>query len=285
MVTHLLTPVLVSARRSASPFRPARTTRAGSEPYVPPPSYWNREGSVPRGGPSVFDRATSLAPFTRPSFRASSLEPLDELFERKLPAIAEADSAPADAPSRPLGIFERAGSPSPTPVKAGRWGPRPTEVAYDAEGKNPNFTYTFPTKKKKNSKKRRNLRVLLKIYVTLCRLPLPLEMRDKTMMEFMMAMMCGERVEKSLPYFSRRVRTTFAHSAHLVAIYNLSKLFSLLGFASTSICRVLSLSLPAASAKLVQYCPKCKRRAFRPRRQIDLMIFKFSKWQKHIGNS
>lgn len=149
MVTHLLTPVLVSARRSASPFRPARTTRAGSEPYVPPPSYWNREGSVPRGGPSVFDRATSLAPFTRPSFRASSLEPLDELFERKLPAIAEADSAPADAPSRPLGIFERAGSPSPTPVKAGRWGPRPTEVAYDAEGKNPNFTYTFPTKKKK----------------------------------------------------------------------------------------------------------------------------------------
>ncbi|KMZ03490.1 uncharacterized protein LOC6606319 isoform X2 [Drosophila sechellia] len=73
---------LNKARRSASPFRPARTTRAGSEPYVPPPSYWNREGSVPRGGPSVFDRATSLAPFTRPSFRASSLEPLDELFER-----------------------------------------------------------------------------------------------------------------------------------------------------------------------------------------------------------
>ncbi|KQS38983.1 uncharacterized protein LOC6552880 isoform X5 [Drosophila erecta] len=72
---------LNKARRSASPFRPARTTRAGSEPYVPPPSYWNREGSVPRGGPSVFDRATSLAPFTRPSFRASSLEPLDELFE------------------------------------------------------------------------------------------------------------------------------------------------------------------------------------------------------------
>lgn len=107
---------------------------------------------MPRGGPSVFDRATSLAPFTRPSFRASSLEPLDELFERKLPAIAEADSAPADAPSRPLGIFERAGSPSPTPVKAGRWGPRPTEVAYDAEGKNPNFTYTFPTKKKKKKK-------------------------------------------------------------------------------------------------------------------------------------
>ncbi|KRK03790.1 uncharacterized protein Dyak_GE26409, isoform K [Drosophila yakuba] len=73
---------LNKARRSASPFRPSRTTRAGSEPYVPPPSYWNREGSVPRGGPSVFDRATSLAPFTRPSFRASSLEPLDELFER-----------------------------------------------------------------------------------------------------------------------------------------------------------------------------------------------------------
>jgi len=100
---------------------------------------------VPRGGPSVFDRATSLAPFTRPSFRASSLEPLDELFERKLPAIAEADSAPTDAPGRSLGIFERAGSPSPTPVKAGRWGPRPTEVAYDAEGKNQNFSYSFPT--------------------------------------------------------------------------------------------------------------------------------------------
>ncbi|KAL7728606.1 hypothetical protein ACLKA6_012599 [Drosophila palustris] len=69
-------------RRSASPFRPARSTRAGSEPYVPPPVYWNRDSSMPRGGPSVFDRATSLAPFTRPSFRASSLEPLDELFER-----------------------------------------------------------------------------------------------------------------------------------------------------------------------------------------------------------
>lgn len=125
----------LSARRSASPFRPSRTTRAGSEPYVPPPVYWNRDGSVPRAGPSVFDRATSLAPFTRPSFRASSLEPLDELFESKLPAIAEpAEAAAAVRPS----IFERAGSPSPTPVKAGRWGPRPTEVAYDAEGKNQN---------------------------------------------------------------------------------------------------------------------------------------------------
>lgn len=136
---------LISARRSASPFRPARSTRAGSEPYVPPPAYWNREGSVPRGGPSVFDRATSLAPFTRPSFRASSLEPLDELFESKLPAIAEADSAAGAAPGRSLGIFERAGSPSPTPVKAGRWGPRATEVAYDAEGKNQKFTPFLPT--------------------------------------------------------------------------------------------------------------------------------------------
>jgi len=61
--------------------RPGRWTRAGSEPYVPPPPAWSRAGSVPRG-PSVFDRATSLAPFTRPSFRASSLEPLDELFAR-----------------------------------------------------------------------------------------------------------------------------------------------------------------------------------------------------------
>lgn len=100
---------------------------------------------MPRGGPSVFDRATSLAPFTRPSFRASSLEPLDELFESKLPAIAvaaaaaEAEVAAAVRPS----IFERAGSPSPTPVKAGRWGPRPTEVAYDAEGKNRNSSYLF----------------------------------------------------------------------------------------------------------------------------------------------
>lgn len=134
-----------AARRSASPFRPSRTSRAGSEPYVPPPVYWNRESSVPRGGPSVFDRATSLAPFTRPSFRASSLEPLDELFESKLPTIsvapadAEADVAAATRPS----IFERAGSPSPTPVKAGRWGPRPTEVAYDAEGKNRNSSYPF----------------------------------------------------------------------------------------------------------------------------------------------
>lgn len=130
---------IILDRRSASPFRPSRTTRAGSEPYVPAPVYWNRDSSVPRGGPSVFDRATSLAPFTRPSFRASSLEPLDELFESKLPAIAEAVAADTGnaAASRPS-IFERAGSPSPTPVKAGRWGPRPTEVAYDAEGKNLN---------------------------------------------------------------------------------------------------------------------------------------------------
>ena len=71
---------LNKARRSPSPSRPGRFVRAGSEPYVPPPSY-SRGGSVPRG-PSVFDRATSLAPFTRPIFRASSLEPLDELFAR-----------------------------------------------------------------------------------------------------------------------------------------------------------------------------------------------------------
>uniref|UniRef100_A0A1A9W1J7 Myofilin n=1 Tax=Glossina brevipalpis TaxID=37001 RepID=A0A1A9W1J7_9MUSC len=113
------------ARRSPSPMvGPNRVQRAGSEPYVPPPSYWSRGPSPPRGrsmtrGPSVFDRATSLAPFTRPLFRASSLEPLDELFARKL--------------ERP-NVFERAGSPSPTPVKAGRWGPRPTEVAFDADG-------------------------------------------------------------------------------------------------------------------------------------------------------
>lgn len=89
--------------------------------------YWNRDSSVPRGTtPSVFDRATSLAPFTRPLFRASSLEPLDELFASKLEEPLE---------GRPS-FFERAGSPSPTPVKAGRWGPRPREVSYDAEGKN-----------------------------------------------------------------------------------------------------------------------------------------------------
>lgn len=64
-----------------------------------------------------------MAPFTRPLFRASSLEPLDELFASKL-----------ENPN----VFERAGSPSPTPVKAGRWGPRPTEVAYDADGKHTN---------------------------------------------------------------------------------------------------------------------------------------------------
>ncbi|XP_037952205.1 uncharacterized protein LOC119682770 isoform X3 [Teleopsis dalmanni] len=70
--------------RSPSPVRPGRYTRAGSEPYVPPPTYWNRDSSLPRAsrGPSVFDRATSLAPFTRPLFRASSLEPLDELYAR-----------------------------------------------------------------------------------------------------------------------------------------------------------------------------------------------------------
>ncbi|XP_037952204.1 uncharacterized protein LOC119682770 isoform X2 [Teleopsis dalmanni] len=112
--------------RSPSPVRPGRYTRAGSEPYVPPPTYWNRDSSLPRAsrGPSVFDRATSLAPFTRPLFRASSLEPLDELYASKSD----------EKPSEPPRTFERAGSPSPTPVKAGRWGPRPTEVAYDADG-------------------------------------------------------------------------------------------------------------------------------------------------------
>uniref|UniRef100_D3TSC6 Zeelin1 n=1 Tax=Glossina morsitans morsitans TaxID=37546 RepID=D3TSC6_GLOMM len=76
------------ARRSPSPMvGPNRVKRAGSEPYVPPPTCWSRGPSPPRGrsmtrGPSVFDRATSLAPFTRPLFRASSLEPLDELFAR-----------------------------------------------------------------------------------------------------------------------------------------------------------------------------------------------------------
>jgi len=115
--------------RSPSP-RPGRYSRAGSEPYVPPPTYWNRGSSVPRRAPSVFDRATSLAPFTRPAFRASSLEPLDELFASK--SIPPAMERPS--------VFERAGSPSPTPVKAGRWGPRPTEVAYDADGKLEKFS-------------------------------------------------------------------------------------------------------------------------------------------------
>ncbi|XP_075146596.1 myofilin isoform X6 [Haematobia irritans] len=85
---------LNKARRSPSP---SRVRRAGSEPYVPPPSYWSgaapapavrapsvfdRAPSVFDRAPSVFDRAASLAPFTRPLFRASSLEPLDELFAR-----------------------------------------------------------------------------------------------------------------------------------------------------------------------------------------------------------
>ncbi|XP_005191486.1 uncharacterized protein LOC101901052 isoform X3 [Musca domestica] len=81
---------LNKARRSPSPA--GRVRRAGSEPYVPPPSYWtgnapsasraSRAPSLFDRAPSVFDRAASLAPFTRPLFRASSLEPLDELFAR-----------------------------------------------------------------------------------------------------------------------------------------------------------------------------------------------------------
>lgn len=125
LICHFYGTSIFAARRSPSP-RPSRYTRAGSEPYVPPPTYWSRAPSVSRApsaferarslAPSLFDRARSLAP--RPLFRASSLEPLDELFDSKL----------ADR------NFERAGSPSPTPVKAGRWGPRPTEVSYDANG-------------------------------------------------------------------------------------------------------------------------------------------------------
>ncbi|XP_004518238.1 uncharacterized protein LOC101451789 isoform X3 [Ceratitis capitata] len=79
---------LNKARRSPSP-RPGRWLRAGSEPYVPPPTYWDRAPSVSRApsaferarslAPSLLDRARSLAP--RPLFRASSLEPLDELFD------------------------------------------------------------------------------------------------------------------------------------------------------------------------------------------------------------
>ncbi|XP_054082154.1 uncharacterized protein LOC105216619 isoform X5 [Zeugodacus cucurbitae] len=80
---------LNKARRSPSPL-PGRYTRAGSEPYVPPPTYWSRAPSVARA-PSAFDRARSLAPALldrarslapRPLYRASSLEPLDELFDR-----------------------------------------------------------------------------------------------------------------------------------------------------------------------------------------------------------
>ncbi|XP_067636415.1 uncharacterized protein Mf isoform X2 [Eurosta solidaginis] len=117
---------LNKARRSASPY-PGRYVRAGSEPYVPPPTYWSRPSSVARAAtpferarslaPSLFDRAHSVIP--RSLFRASSLGPLYELNSKLLDA------------ERP---FERAGSPSPTPVKAGRWGPRPSEVAYDANG-------------------------------------------------------------------------------------------------------------------------------------------------------
>ncbi|XP_059218829.1 uncharacterized protein LOC106090757 isoform X3 [Stomoxys calcitrans] len=127
---------LNKARRSPSPAAPARITRAGSEPYVPPPAYWSgpsassgpaaRAPSLFDRAPSVFDRAASLAPFTRPLFRASSLEPLDELFASK------SDEKDKPKPER----LERAGStgPSPTPVKAGRWGPRPNEVSFDADG-------------------------------------------------------------------------------------------------------------------------------------------------------
>ena len=119
--------------RSPSPSRPGRFVRAGSEPYVPPPTYGPRSGSVAPRGPSVFDRATSLAPFTRPFLRASSLEPLDELFASKL------DEAPAvEAPPRNVrapSTFERAGSPAPTPIKEGRWG-LAREVPFDADGKN-----------------------------------------------------------------------------------------------------------------------------------------------------
>uniref|UniRef100_A0A1I8N8U8 Myofilin n=1 Tax=Musca domestica TaxID=7370 RepID=A0A1I8N8U8_MUSDO len=120
---------LNKARRSPSPA--GRVRRAGSEPYVPPPSYWtgnapsasraSRAPSLFDRAPSVFDRAASLAPFTRPLFRASSLEPLDELFASK-------------SDEKPRVELERAGSPSPTPVKPGRWGPRPNEVSYDADG-------------------------------------------------------------------------------------------------------------------------------------------------------
>ncbi|XP_067636466.1 uncharacterized protein Mf isoform X6 [Eurosta solidaginis] len=77
---------LNKARRSASPY-PGRYVRAGSEPYVPPPTYWSRPSSVARAAtpferarslaPSLFDRAHSVIP--RSLFRASSLGPLYEL--------------------------------------------------------------------------------------------------------------------------------------------------------------------------------------------------------------
>lgn len=126
---------LIAARRSPSEVRPDRVKRAGSEPYVPLPGFVSRAGSVPRSpsafdrAPSLFERAASLAPFSRPLFRASSLEPLDELFARKLPAF---------------GGFDRAASPSPTPVKPGRWAPRSSEVAFDADGNsNTNSNHTL----------------------------------------------------------------------------------------------------------------------------------------------
>ncbi|XP_055847622.1 uncharacterized protein LOC129913128 isoform X1 [Episyrphus balteatus] len=106
---------LNKARRSASPvplYRAGSAPRSLSvpplEPYVPP----------------AYDRAASVAPR---SYRASSIEPLPLRARSVDPYIPDLFSK-----FDRLSPFERAGSP--TPVKPGRWGPRPTEIAYDSDG-------------------------------------------------------------------------------------------------------------------------------------------------------
>lgn len=74
----------------------------------------SRAGSLPplRAGSPV---AARPSPWAR-NARATSLEPiLDDLFKREIPLFSS--------------------TPQPTPVKAEKWAPRESEVAFDKEGK------------------------------------------------------------------------------------------------------------------------------------------------------
>ncbi|XP_059611948.1 uncharacterized protein LOC132258596 isoform X1 [Phlebotomus argentipes] len=76
---------------------------------VPPPSF--RAGSVPplRAGSPFRELSVPRG------LRASSVDPLDNLLDNlRLPLYSTGRS--------------------PTPVKAGRWAPRPSEIAYDSDG-------------------------------------------------------------------------------------------------------------------------------------------------------
>lgn len=91
------------------------------------------------GTPSRPSRATSVPPpFSAPPSRGFSVPPRD---------LRASSVQPNLSPLSPLDLmseyerdpFNQERGLSPTPVKAGRWGPRSSEVAFDTEGNSFDF--------------------------------------------------------------------------------------------------------------------------------------------------